>query len=458
MSRQETVKVMRDALGQAAAVEVERVEAGPTSSAVSPVWVFLVSLLLAPQLWWAPMLGWRVDFFVYPFWLLVLVLTGQIREVVRFRTPDWFFVAWLGWIFMSIAANGWNDLSGEQLFRHVRYLVVYRFTVATIAEEKGLRRVGFALLTFALFLAVEGIQHMHSVDGTGWAGQGFGWVDEAAAEIGLGARIKWVGIFDGPGVFCTVFTVALPFAFSYVVRPSALLVRLGALGVVIFPVLVATYYTGSRGGLLATAGAVGMFVVSRFKIEPKRLAVFAILASILMFAAVSYLPAYLTEMKDQSKSAQNRVKMWAKSYVMVQENPVFGVGKGNFREESGSLVAHNSGLEVMAELGFPGFFAWIGLIYFGFKTVIVRTRELGPTGARERETLVALVIGLTGYLVSGLFVTLETEIQYFLLGMCVAVARWSKAEVAVSWRDGARIGLIMLVYFASFKLFVMSYW
>jgi hypothetical protein len=55
-------------------------------------------------------------------------------------------------------------------------------------------------------------------------------------------------------------------------------------------------------------------------------------------------------------------------------------------------------------------------------------------------------------------VTLETEIQYFLLGMCAAVARWSQTEVAVTWRDGARIGLIMFAYFAGFKLFVMSYW
>jgi hypothetical protein len=51
---------------------------------------------------------------------------------------------------------------------------------------------------------------MYSSDGTGWAGQPFGWIDESAAQIGLDARIKWVGIFDGPGVFCTVFTVALP--------------------------------------------------------------------------------------------------------------------------------------------------------------------------------------------------------------------------------------------------------
>jgi O-antigen ligase/polysaccharide polymerase Wzy-like membrane protein len=450
--------VMRNALESAAVVDVGRVGVAPTSSAVSPIWVFLVSLLLAPQLWWSPILWWRVDFFVYPFWLLVLVLTGQVREVFRFRAPDWFFVAWLGWIVLSILANGWNDASGEQLFRHFRYLVVYRFVAATIAEEKGLRRAAFAFLTLAMLLAVEGIQHMHSPDGLGWAGQGFGWVDEAAAEIGLSVRIKWVGIFDGPGVFCTIFTVALPFAFRYVVPPSPFLLRVAALAAVITPMMVATYYTGSRGGLLAAAGAVGMFVVSRFKIEPKRLAVFAILGSVLMFAAFSYLPAYLTATKDESKSAQNRVKMWAKSYEMVQENPVFGAGKGNFRVWSGSLVAHNSGLEVMGELGFPGFFAWIGLIYFGFKTVIVRIRELGPTDRRERETLVALVIGVTAYLVSGLFVTLETEIQYFLLGMCAAVARWSQTEVAVTWRDGARIGLIMFAYFAGFKLFVMSYW
>jgi O-antigen ligase len=220
------------------------------------------------------------------------------------------------------------------------------------------------------------------------------------------------------------------------------------------PLLVATYYTGSRGGLLATAAAAGALVMSRFQIRIKRLLVYAALGYVLFLFA----PAYLTASKDESKSAQNRVRMWAKSYEMVQENPVFGVGKGNFRIWTGSLVAHNSGLEVMGELGFPGFFAWIGLICIAFKTVILRIRELEPKDSRERETLIAVMIGLTGYLISGLFVTLETELQYFLIGMCAAVARWSKAEMTVTWWDLRFIGFVMVVYFVIFKLFVMSYW
>ena len=430
------------------------------SLAVLPIWVFLLSLLLAPQLWWQPMFLWRVDFFVYPFWLAVLVMNGQVRELFRFRAPDWFFFTWMLWIFLSIALNGWNDLSGEQLFRHFRYLVVYRFVVATIQSEKQLRGVSFAWLACALLLAVEGIQHMHSADGLGWAGQTFGWVDERAAEIGLGARIKWVGIFDGPGVFCTVFTVALPFAFRYVATPSSYGAIVGVLKAIPFsvlflgPLLIASYYTGSRGGYLATAAAAGALVMSRFKIQIKRLLIFAALGYVLFL----FSPDYLTSTRDESKSAQNRVKVWAKSYDMVQQNPLFGVGKGNFRIWTGSLVAHNSGLEVMGELGFPGFFAWIGLIYFAFKVVILRIKELEPTEARERETLIAVMIGLIGYLVSSLFVTLETELQYFLIGMCAAVARWTKAEVTVTWWDLRLIGIVMVVYFATFKLFVMSYW
>jgi len=429
------------------------------SASIVPVWVFLLSLLLAPQLWWQPMLDWRVDFFVYPFWLLVLILSGRVREVFRFQAQDWFFLAWLFWILVSMLVNGWNDVSGDQTFRHVRYLVIYRFLVATIEDERDLRRVSFAVLTCALLLAVEGIQHMHSSDGKGWAGQTFGWIDEAAAQIGLGARIQWVGIFDGPGVFCTVFTAALPFAIKYAVAPYSysLFARIVPLSLLVGPLLAASYYTGSRGGLLASAAVVGAFVVSRFRIQVKQLMVFAVIGSVLFLSA----PSYLTASKDASKSAQNRVKMWNKGYEMVQENPAFGVGKGNFARESGLLVAHNSGLEVMAELGFPGFFAWLGLIYFGFKVVIVRIKELDAsdtTHARERQTLIALVISLIGYLVSSLFVTLETDIQYFLLGMCAAVARWSKVKVALSRRDLGFIGLIMFVYFAALKLFVMSYW
>jgi hypothetical protein len=42
--------------------------------------------------------------------------------------------------------------------------------------------------------------------------------------------------------------------------------------------------------------------------------------------------------------------------------------------------------------------------------------------------------------------------------MCAAVARWSKAEMTVTWSDLRFVGIVMVAYFAIFKLFVMSYW
>ena len=108
------------------------------------------------------------------------------------------------------------------------------------------------------------------------------------------------------------------------VKPYALYVRAIAASCLAAPLLLAAYYTGSRGGILATAAMVGMFITSRFKINLKKLILAAALGGVALMAA----PSYLTDTKDANHSAQGRVDMWAKGLEMVQNNPLFGIGVG----------------------------------------------------------------------------------------------------------------------------------
>jgi O-Antigen ligase len=417
-----------------------------------PFWLFLGSLMIAPQLWWGPMLDWRVDFIVYPLWAILLAVRGRLQEVWRFQALDRYFILMYVWILLSSITNGWTDTSSTQWFLYTKYFVVYRFTCASISSFQDLRRAGYVFLALAMVLAIEGIQHTHNPDGTGWAGQSFAWIDGAASEIGIKSRIRWVGIFDGPGVFCVVFTTALPFAFRYIAPPVALPLRLLALCTLAAPLALAAFYTGSRGGILATGAAVGMFIVSRFRINLRKLLLFGVLG----FAALNLAPSYLTESKDSHGSAQGRVDMWAKGIEMVQSNPLFGIGKGNYARYTGRLVAHNSALEAMGETGFVGMFAWIAMIYLGFKGAAMLMRQ-GITAA-ERETTVAAVVSMGGYLVSSLFVSLETEIMYWLVGLLAGASRLGKEPVRFERRDFLIVGGIVVFYFIAFKLYIMRYY
>jgi O-antigen ligase len=421
------------------------------SLTVLPFWLYLTGLMLAPQLWVDSMLGWRVDLFILPFWLGVLLVKGRLGDFFKFRTQDKFLAFLVIWIFLSVAVNGYTDIFGRLGQTYFKWFLVYRLLVLSITTPKELKQATWGFLFFGLLLAVQSIQHMASADGRGWAGQPFGWVDPAAATIGLDKRTQWVGIFDGPGVFAVVFTTALPFCIQYVSKTYGILTRTLALFVGMPLLGIALYYTGSRGGMLTGAAIVGMYVLARIRLSlPKLIVVSSLAVGVIMLA-----PSYLTDTRDSSGSAQNRISMWAEGIEMVQQNPVFGIGRLQFRHYTGSLVAHNSAIEIMGETGLPGFFCWVGIIYLGLRNILLRWRESADT--REQGLLLALAVSLLAYCVSAMFVTLEYETFYFLIALTAAVNNWTTGPIKVAWLDLRKIALIIFAFMLSLKLYVMSY-
>lgn len=424
--------------------------------AVLPLWLFLTALMIAPQLWFAPVLDLRVDFLVYPLWLAVLTARGRLPEVFRFTAMDWALSGLFGWFLLSHLVNGGGAVGAAQLADYAKWFVLYRLLVASIDTPQNLHRATLVFLVMALILTVEGVQHKNSEEGLGWANQQFAWTDPSAAAIGLETRTRWVGIFDGPGVFCVVYTVALPFALSCLTRAHAMSVRLLALTVLVPGLLLAVYYTGSRGGMLTAMAITGAFIASRFKLSIKKLVLFAALGVAVLAAA----PAYLTSTRDESNSAQNRVSVWAQGLTMAGNNPVLGVGKGNYKLYTSTLIAHNSGLEILGETGFPGLFLWFTVLYLAFKQLWERWAQSArtDTDTRERELLLAIGLSLGGYFISSLFVTLEYETYYCLLALAGSVRNWSERPAGLTRRDLFILLAFMAVFVGGFRAFVMRYW
>lgn len=56
-----------------------------------PLWLWLVALFIAPQLWVKSILNWSVDLFIYPFWLLVVAMRRQLGTLFSMSVQDKFF-------------------------------------------------------------------------------------------------------------------------------------------------------------------------------------------------------------------------------------------------------------------------------------------------------------------------------------------------------------------------------
>lgn len=412
--------------------------------------LYLTALFIAPQLWIEPFVGLRTDLIIYPLWFATLIARGRFAELFRFHAADWLFLLMVCWIVVTAIVNNQNPRSEEIIFNYVKWFVLYRFLIVSLPSLSSIRVALWWILFFVMILVIEGLDHKFSPDGIGWAGQSLGWVDPSVLADGGTGRTRWINIFDGPGVFCVAYTIGLPVILMLLGRPYGFAMRLLALSM-LGPLLLAIYFTGSRGGLLATLGVIGLYLLVRFRVSASNI----MLACAVVVTAYTLAPAHLTSVRDENKSAQNRVSMWAEGVEMVQQNPVFGIGKGNYVSYTGKLVAHNSVVEIMGETGAIGLFLWLGLIYTSIKSVQqLRTEHFGEV---DQSTATTLLLVLVGYLISAMFVTLEYETLYLILALCAAARTTAAVPMAFGANDIKIVAGLTLAIIFLIKLFVMLY-
>jgi hypothetical protein len=129
---------------------------------------------------------------------------------------DKYLIGWILWLIISAIINGSVTaaipLTGPVLVFYLKITWLYFLIILTIDDISQLQSAILFFLVLATILGVESIQH--KLSGVGWAGQSLGWIDPSVIESGGSGRTKWVGIFDGPGVFCCIFTISLPFIYK----------------------------------------------------------------------------------------------------------------------------------------------------------------------------------------------------------------------------------------------------
>ena len=129
---------------------------------ILPIGLFLIALFVAPQLWVSAVKGWPVDYMIYPFWLLVLMLRGRIGEVFKFRAQDWFFVGMLVWMALGSVIKPPAARIDVILIDYAKWFFLYRMTAASIESPERLRLVGWVILLVAGLIGVQAIQHLAS--------------------------------------------------------------------------------------------------------------------------------------------------------------------------------------------------------------------------------------------------------------------------------------------------------
>lgn len=170
-----------------------------------------------------------------------------------------------------------------------------------------------------------------------------------------------------------------------------------------------------------------------------KLAATAVVVMVLGYVAYIQLPASVTGRvetiinyeQDYNFTAQEgRVEIWKRGLRMVKENPITGVGIGNFTTADGIMRtvpgrwmnAHNSPLQVAAEIGVLGFVFYIVLLVRMFRTSDALRKA--PPDKDMAAIGDALVLTFIGYAVTGFFLHAGfATIFYIVIVLTIAADR-----------------------------------
>jgi O-antigen ligase len=197
----------------------------------------------------------------------------------------------------------------------------------------------------------------------------------------------------------------------------------------------------SRGGVIALAAAALAGILWGGRQRRKVLAgVVASVSSVALYAALGSLS--LGRFSSFGGGGTGRVDIWSVALQVFRAHPIQGVGIGNFPVVEGQYaaanlnisridlvldmhkVAHNTYLNVLADLGFVGFALFVGLLYLVFRAIATRIRAAKSSGDLELEGLTrGLLVALAGLLVAYTFISAQYEKQlWLLLGLGLAAA------------------------------------
>src|SRR5262249_19411080 len=238
-------------------------------------------------------------------------------------------------------------------------------------------------------------------------------------------RIRGLGMMHDPNDLATGMVVALGLAagaWRGGRRPRDLLLAAAA-GALVYGI----YLTHSRGG----AGPLGVvvmlwrFAAGRAGRLPALLLLAALAAGV---SAVDFGGRSLSMEPDES--ASGRLEAWTEGLEMLKEQPMLGVGYGQF-EDHHTLTAHNSLVLCFAETGLLGCFFWVAL----FVVTLLELRRLKNLPDQEpfdddvRRWAGALQLSLVGFMAAAFFLSRTfAPILYLVLGLCAALAAIARNE------------------------------
>jgi len=374
--------------------------------------------------------------------ILVLAGGGLLR---RRHLADWLvlgYVAWSGlaWVVAPDLGDQWwgERFQFQGMGSVVTYALLYLAARRCVATSGQLVSLLWWVLAGGTFLATYGVLQRADLDPV-W-------------DTLLDGRV--FSTIGNPNTLASVLVLMLPLSYYFVRRGSVPQRAVAAVAAV--SIAVALVFTASRGGFIAAAVGVIIFVTlgprpSRREVETAAAGVLVLVALVI---AVSPLRTEVTSAWDRAlstfdssdESRRFHVDGWNVTLAMVVDHPLVGVGHERFpvefpayrdRELSDEAIArfapyrlespHNVPLAIAVGAGLPALALYLSLVAVTFAAWIRHPLE--------RTLQAAIVAVVASHLVADMFVTADlssASVFWVLLGAMVSVVQTGSSVQADS--------------------------
>ncbi len=285
---------------------------------------------------------------------------------------------------------------------YVAFICVYFLVVHLADSEKTLNNLLTVFVLSGFLVCLYGIaQYVF-----GWDTRQ-AWMDE---EMFADIKMRIYSTLENPNVLGEYILLALPVSVGLMWTRKDALQKIVYAGIsaVMFGALILTFSRGCWIGLLIAAAVFITFAAG--KLWGLGLIALPIIPMVLPESILNRFTS-IGDMKDSSTSY--RVYIWMGTLAMMKDFWLSGIGMGAetfgqvypFYSYNGIVAphAHNMFLQIMVESGIGGLVLFLLIMAFVFKRVMCNYKFGGGKGAPLSTLMVAVMAGICGFLVQGMF-------------------------------------------------------
>lgn len=380
------------------------------------------------------------------FYLFKVRFCGWHWEKTAIDLPICIFVIT---VFLSILNSPEKMFSFYNAYHLIgKYLLIYYLSIQTISTQKQLQTVFVVLAVSALITVIYGfIQYVVGINTIG-----MNWTDmHTFPEMKMRIFSTW----ENPNLFAGYLNIIMALVFGIFIFAKGKKEKIFSASFLILSVigLILTY---ARGGCLSIVLAIALYGVFY---KQKIILPLVVLLALVLYFDTSLFTRMASIFTTMDTSSELRLALWESTVEMIIDHPLLGIGWGAYYfvypvydfYMQGNFIkivhAHNMYLNMAAEIGIIGFFA--------FMTCIIRSlyRSLKSYKHMTSNFLSAAMLGcglaLIAILINGFtdFVLFNTRLSMIFWLIMALISIMSKGEfiqVRIDVSNDGHVGLLSL--------------